>query len=185
MGQRRLFYDAQLLRCILTACRSSRIRYQHCVVLTYLASDWSLDLKLRRIFQNKRESWIPFSFSWDMLDLKICLAAQLPVTAGFLARWVSCVTDRKLEFLLKNELRLAEGPQFNVLFCIYSIAIWCNTPQFYTFWCLKLHNSYYILFTTSPSISCLSGLLIRWFQFGSVELKLICLPVFDFTECLP
>lgn len=46
--------DAPVLRCVLTGLRSSLIRYQARLVLTYLASDWSLHLKLR-FFQNKRD----------------------------------------------------------------------------------------------------------------------------------
>lgn len=102
----------------------------------YLASNSPLDLKLR-IFRNR--SWIPFSFSWDALDLNVCLATQLLQSSWPVE---SLVTDRKLEFLLKTELRAAEGPRFNVLLCIYSVSIWCNfRTWFYTFWRLKLHNS--------------------------------------------
>lgn len=59
-------------------------------VLTYLASSPSLGLKLRKF--SKAEGILNsfFFFSWDVLDLKMCLVAQLPVAAGF---WhVECLT---------------------------------------------------------------------------------------------
>jgi len=149
MGQRRLLCDAQLLRCVLTGCRRSLIRYQ--AVCTHSFSLRLISgLEMKKCLPKQKRSWIPFSFPWDVPDLKLCLAAELPVTAGFWARWVSHVPDGKPEFLLRAELRAAEALQFNALWCIYSISIWRDIPAwFYTFWCLKLPNSSYILFATS------------------------------------
>lgn len=102
MGQRRLFYDARLLGCIVTGCRSSLIDTSFCC--THLFS-------LKPIFgfeiKKQKWSWIPFSFFFFLG----CARPEDPSCCSVACYW---------------RILAHRVPHLMSFFCLYSVSVGCN-----------------------------------------------------------